>query len=84
MGKTLIEHVESTIKLHPGKKLRDVLKIAKKTYLKSPRVSTRHKKTRRKHKRSTRRYKKHKKHKKHQKRRHKHKRRRSSRHKRRH
>ena len=79
MGKTLIEHVESTIKLHPGKKLRDVLKIAKKTYLKSPRVSTRHKKTRRRHKRSTRRYKKHKKHKKH-----KHKRRRSSRHKRRH
>lgn len=74
MGKTLIEHVESTIKLHPGKKLRDVLKIAKKTYLTSPRVSTRHKKTRRKHKRSTRRYKKHKKHK--------HKRRRSSRHKR--
>jgi len=81
MGKTLIEHVESTIKLHPGKKLRDVLKIAKKTYLKSPRVSTRHKKTRRRHKRSTRRYKKHQKH---QKRRHKHKRRRSSRHKRRH
>ena len=82
MGKTLIEHVESTIKLHPGKKLRDVLKIAKKTYLKSPRVSTRQKKTRRRrHKRSTRRYKKHKKHK-HKK--HKHKRRRSSRHKRRH
>ena len=82
MGKTLIEHVESTIKLHPGKKLRDVLKIAKKTYLKSPHVSTRHKKTRRRrHKRSTRRYKKNKKHKK---RHHKHKRRRSSRHKRRH
>ena len=81
MGKTLIEHVESTIKLHPGKKLRDVLKIAKKTYLKSPRVATRHKKTRRRHKRSTRRYKKHKKHqKRHHK--HKHKRRRSSRHKR--
>ena len=81
MGKTLIEHVESTIKLHPGKKLRDVLKIAKKTYLKSPRVATRHKKTRRRHKRSTRRYKKNKKH---QKRHNKHKRRRSSRQKRRH
>ena len=82
MGKTLIEHVESTIKLHPGKKLRDVLKIAKKTYLKSPRVGTRHKKTKRRHKRSTRRYKKHKKHKKHKHKKHKHKRCHSSRHKR--
>ena len=61
MVKTLIEHVETTIKLHPGKKLRDVLKIAKKTYLKSPRASKGHKKTRRKHKKSTRQYKKHKK-----------------------
>ena len=39
MGYPWIKHVESTIKLHPGKKLREVLKLAKKTYRKSPTVS---------------------------------------------
>jgi len=51
MGHPWIKHVEETIKLHPGRKLREVLKMAKKTYRKSPVVVKKHK-TRRKHRRS--------------------------------
>jgi hypothetical protein len=77
MGHLWIKHVEETIKLHPGRKLREVLTLAKKTYRKSPVVAKKHK-TRRKHRRSAQRkpskyHKKHQKHhKKHQKKQKKH------------
>ena len=56
MGSAWLDHVKKTIRLHPGKPLKEVLKVAKKTYKKTAAVVTGkkvHKKTAKKsHKKS--------------------------------
>ena len=63
MANAWMTHVKQTMRKHPGKKLKDVLKLAAKTYKKSPKVGKKKGRThrrrthsrRRKHKRRHRR-----------------------------
>jgi len=59
MGSAWLEHVKNEMKKHPGLKLKDVLKIASKSYKKgsvsasgSKHKTRKHKKRRKKHKKS--------------------------------
>ena len=59
MGSAWLDHVKSEMKKHPGLRLKDVLKIAAKSYKKgsvsasgSKHKTRKHKKRRRKHKKS--------------------------------
>ena len=60
MGSAWLDHVKNTMKSHPGLKLKEVLKIAAKSYKKGSGAVSSHKKVhKRKHRRTRRKSRKH-------------------------
>lgn len=62
MGSAWLDHVKSEMKKHPGLKLKDVLKLAAKSYKKGSVSASGSKHKTRKHKKRRRKHKSHKKH----------------------